>query len=72
MDFAYPERRLVIEAQSIRWPTSQERVLSDMERRTRLMLAGWRVLEIPWRDVVRRRRKVVERIARALVAFEVA
>lgn len=72
VDFAYREQRLVIEAQSIRWHTSQERLLRDMERRTRLMLAGWRVLEIPWRDVVRRRRKVIERIADALIAFEVA
>lgn len=72
VDFAYPEHRLVIEAQSVRWHTPQERLLSDMERRTRLMLIGWRVLEVPWRDIVRRRRTVVERIDQALRAFAVA
>jgi very-short-patch-repair endonuclease len=65
-DFAYPADFLVIEAQSARWHLSKDRWLSDMERRNRLTLAGWRVLEIPWHDVVKHPRRVIDRIDSAL------
>lgn len=65
-DFVYPADFLVLEAQSARWHLEKDRWLSDMERRNRLMLAGWRILEIPWRDIVRFPRKVIARIDAAL------
>ena len=65
-DFAYPAAFLVLEAQSARWHLSRSSWLSDMERRNRLTLAGWRVLEIAWKDVVRHPRQVVQRVERAL------
>ena len=71
LDFAYPRQRLAIEAIGLRYH-SGERVLKDAERRNRLIVAGWRVLEFPWRDVVRRGRTVVARIGSALSASEVA
>ena len=64
-DFVYPAEFLVLEAQSATWHLQQDRWLSDMERRNRLMLAGWRVLEIPWRDIVRTPRRVIARIGGA-------
>lgn len=66
VDFAYVEQRLVIEAQGAKWHLGHERWLNDMERRSRLMLAGWRLLEVAWMDVVRRRATVIARIHEAL------
>ncbi|HJR44797.1 MAG TPA: hypothetical protein VJ927_04275 [Actinomycetota bacterium] len=66
-DFVYPADWLVIEGQSARWHLTKERWLSDMERRNRLTLAGWRVIEVPWLDIVRHPEKVIARIAAALV-----
>lgn len=71
VDFAFPSQRLVVEAIGLSWH-SGSRVLADTERRTRLVLAGWRVLEFPWRDVVRRRHVVVSRIRQALFASTAA
>jgi hypothetical protein len=65
-DFAYPAHFLVLEAQSARWHLERPSWLNDMERRNRLMLIGWRVLEIPWWDIVREPRKVIGRIDAAL------
>lgn len=65
-DFAYPAHFLVLEAQSATWHLQRDRWLNDMERRNRLMLLGWRVLEIPWVDIVRTPRKVIARIDTAL------
>lgn len=65
-DFAYPAQFLVLEVQSARWHLEKDRWLSDMERRNRLMLLGWRILELPWQDIVRRPLQVIERIDAAL------
>ncbi len=65
-DFVYPAACLVVEAQSARWHLTKDRWLSDMERRNRLTLAGWRLIEVPWQDVVRRPRLVIERLDQAL------
>lgn len=72
VDFAYPQQRIVIEAQGARWHSSARAITRDMERRNRLMLSGWRVLEVSWEDVVRRPRAVTGRIATALRAPNVA
>jgi very-short-patch-repair endonuclease len=67
VDFAYPSHKLVIEAQGARWHLmDHQKWHSDAERRTRLTLVGWRVLEVSWKDIVRTRRKVAERIRLAL------
>lgn len=65
-DFAYPAHFLVLEAQSATWHLERDRWLSDMERRNRLTLLGWRVLELPWFDIVKRPKKVIDRIATGL------
>ena len=65
-DFAYPASFVVIEAQSARWHLAKQRWLADMERRNRLTLAGWRVIEVPWDDTVRRPAKVIARLDSAL------
>ncbi len=67
LDFCYPVERLAVEAIGLRWH-SGHRVLADGERRNRLVLQGWRILEFPWRDVAHRRSLVVRRIHVALSA----
>ncbi len=68
VDFAYVEQWVVIEAQGARWHLGRKKWLEDMERRNRLTLAGWTVIEVPWQDVVRRPDVVIERITSALRA----
>lgn len=65
-DFVYPADLVVVEAQSARWHLTKERWLSDMERRNRLTVAGWRVIEISWADIVRAPRKVITRLDEVL------
>ena len=65
-DFVYLDHRLVVEAQSARWHLTHEKWKSDMDRRNRLVLSGWKLLEIAWQDVIRRPRQVVQRIETAL------
>ncbi len=48
VDFVYPERGLIIEADSVTWHFSREDWEADLERRNRLTLAGWRVLHLTW------------------------
>ena len=72
VDFAYPEQRVVVEAQGARWHSSARAISNDRERRNRLTLAGWRVLEVAWDDVVRRPRHVAASIANALRSAKAA
>jgi hypothetical protein len=66
VDFAYVDRRLVIEGDSRLWHTMADAFLSDRERDNRAQLAGWRVLRFTWWDVEQRPEYVVLTIRRAL------
>jgi very-short-patch-repair endonuclease len=44
IDLAYPDERLAIELDSVRWHLNRRSFDSDPVRRNRLGLAGWRVL----------------------------
>lgn len=72
VDFAYPRERWVIEAQSAAWHLAKSVQVKDIERRRRLTLIGWRVLEVHWQDVVRRQRVVADLIRRALFDLSAA
>jgi len=65
-DFVYPADRVVVEAQSALWHLQRDKWLSDMERRNRLTVAGWLVIEIPWVDIVLDPQKVIDRLDEAL------
>jgi very-short-patch-repair endonuclease len=67
LDFAYPERKLAIEADSYRHHSGRAVFESDRERLSILASLGWRVLHVTWRQLVEEPDKVLDRIARALV-----
>jgi very-short-patch-repair endonuclease len=50
-DFAYPQVRLMIEAQSRRFHFSPNDWHEDLQRKSALARAGWRIIETTWKDV---------------------
>jgi very-short-patch-repair endonuclease len=46
VDLAYPEQRLAIEFDSLRWHTGRTKIDSDAERRNLLRAAGWHLVTI--------------------------
>jgi very-short-patch-repair endonuclease len=50
-DFAYPQIRVVIEAQSRRHHFSPDDWQDDLRRKSDLACAGWRLIELTWKDV---------------------
>ena len=52
LDFAFPEVKVGIECQSIRWHLGNEALKRDSARMRRLSLAGWLILPFCWDDVV--------------------
>ena len=53
IDFAYPEIRLGIEAQSIKWHLGEARFVYDLKRDRQLKEVGWTVLYYSWDDLLR-------------------
>ncbi|MEA2433754.1 MAG: hypothetical protein QOG54_1211 [Actinomycetota bacterium] len=68
VDFAYLDRMIVIEAQSIAWHFNEDAWRSDMERTTNLGRMGWLVLQFTYRDLKERPEWVARIIAEALAA----
>lgn len=52
VDYAYPERRIAIELDSLRFHLTGEAFEADRRKRNRLRLAGWLVLEYTWNMVL--------------------
>ena len=65
-DFAYPDARLAIEADSYRWHSGRLKFEHDRARRNRLTLLGWRIIHVTWTDLTRRPAQVIEEIRSAL------
>ena len=65
-DFAYPEQRVAIEADSFRWHGDKGAWANDLRRRTLLARSGWRTLHFTWDDVHNRPEHVIREIRRAL------
>lgn len=66
VDFLYPAERLIIEVHGYRHHSSRRELVADTHRRTELLLAGYRVLEFTFDDVVQEPRGVLKAIAAAL------
>lgn len=66
VDLAYPDARIVIEADSRRWHTMFDAFEVDRRRDNAAQLAGWVVLRFTWRMVVDRPSEVVSTIRIAL------
>lgn len=58
-DFCWPQRRLVVEADSYRWHRSPSALNDDRERDVTLTLAGYTVLRFTYEQVTRRPRYVI-------------
>jgi len=52
VDFAWPDRRLVVECDGFAYHADRARYRQDRRRGNALVLAGWQVLRFSWEDVV--------------------
>lgn len=68
-DFCWPDRRLVVEADSYAWHRSPTALNADRERDVELTLAGWRVLRFTYEQVTERPAWVVSAIRATLGAL---
>lgn len=68
VDFAYPDRRIVVEVDGYEHHASLQAFGRDRTRQNDLVEGGWTVLRFTWRDVTQRPQAVVARLARVLVA----
>ncbi len=68
IDFAYPDRRLVVEVDGRRWHALSTAFESDRVRDNAAQLAGWRVLRFTWKMVVDEPLQVVSVLRQALSA----
>lgn len=65
VDLAYPDRNLAIELDSVRWHHNLRSFGHDRQRRNRLLLAGWDVLNFTWDDYSRRPGQLCATVAAA-------
>jgi very-short-patch-repair endonuclease len=72
VDFAWPDRRLVVEADGRRWHDPADARDADRRRANDLELLGWGLLRFTWADVVHRPEYVVETVRAALARRAVA
>lgn len=68
IDFAWPEAKLGVEADSYKWHSGRQQWQSDMERQNALAEIGWLLLRFSWWDVTRRPNYVLDTIATTLRA----
>lgn len=72
LDFAYPNEKLGIEAQSLRWHFGEERWKKDLARDRHLSLQGWTILYFTWDDVCFRPQEVEAEIRAGLQMLTVS
>ena len=63
VDFAYPDRRLIIEGHSKQWHWGVEADSHDLRRHNALVALGWQILYVTWQDATKRRDQTVARVA---------
>ena len=68
VDFAYPEARLAVEADSYRFHSSRSSWARDRARNNQLVALGWRVLPVTFDDLRDDPRGVAEQVARCLAS----
>jgi very-short-patch-repair endonuclease len=68
IDFAWPEARLGVEADSYKWHSGRQQWQNDMERQNALAEIGWLLLRFSWWDVTRRPNYVLDTIGSTLEA----
>lgn len=66
VDLAFPDARLVVEADGYEFHSERAAYLRDRRRLNDLTLMGWRVLRFGWEDVVGQPERVVAQVRAAL------
>ncbi len=66
VDFAWPDLRLVVEADGFAFHADRRAYRDDRRRSNALVLAGWRLLRFTWEDVVQHPERVVAAVRTAL------
>ncbi len=66
VDLAYPDQRIAIELDSVRWHLNRESFEKDPRRKNRLINQGWTVLTFTWADYRDRPGDLVGTVATAL------
>jgi very-short-patch-repair endonuclease len=66
VDFAYPEAKVALEADSYRFHSGRQAWERDIDRRGELTALGWKVLNVTWRQLEQDPKGVVERVKKAL------
>jgi very-short-patch-repair endonuclease len=66
VDFAYPDHRVMIEADGYRWHNGRAAWERDRLRVSELAAQGWRVLLVTWLQLKYRPDEIIDRIRRAL------
>lgn len=68
LDFAWPDTRLALEAQSYRYHAGRIAWSRDQSRMALLASIGWRVVPVTWEDLVGSPRQLVDTVKRAWAA----
>lgn len=68
IDLAYPEERLAIECDSLRFHTGRERMQRDVRKQNGLSAKGWRMLRVTWWDLKERPDEFVAEVKALLAA----
>jgi hypothetical protein len=66
VDFAYPDRRLIVECDGRRWHSMFHSFEIDRLRDNAAQLAGWRLLRFTWSEVAENPERVVHSVGRML------
>jgi hypothetical protein len=65
-DFAWPDRRLAVEADGRRWHATSADFERDVARHNAVTAAGWRLYRFGWADVHQRRDRTTTTLAAVL------
>ncbi|MDQ3679804.1 MAG: endonuclease domain-containing protein [Actinomycetota bacterium] len=66
VDFAWPDQRLILEADGRRWHTRDADFIRDRARDREAVTAGWKVLRVTWEDVRDRSTEIVTQVRACL------
>ncbi len=66
VDLAWPDQRVVVELDSVRWHLNRKSFERDRARRNRLRVLGWTVLEVTWAQTIGARPAFIRMIRSAL------
>ena len=67
LDLCYLDERGAIEADSLRWHSTESQTVGDARRQAALEAVGFRFLRVTWADVFQRPEWVIEQIRQLLV-----